>query len=138
KSKRSTSATTLEEAAKRVEEESKRLDKRKDSGEETLPTESQLTLSQVQDESRKMSAEQIDQLKRQLESKNRGMISKLDQIIESDPYNAQKPNWMFQKAELLFELRNMEYLRERTVYNSCLDASEAGTSGDGCKEPEAD
>lgn len=138
KSKRSTSATTLEEAAKRVEEESKRLDKRKDSGEETLPTESQLTLSQVQDENRKMSAEQIDQLKRQLEGKNRGMIAKLDQIIESDPYNAQKPNWMFQKAELLFELRNMEYLRERTVYNACLDAADAGTSGDGCKEPEAD
>lgn len=136
--KRSTSESTLEEAARRVEEESKRLDTRRDSGEETLPTESQLTLSQVQDESRKMSAEQLDQLKRQLESKNRGMIAKLDQIIASDPYNAQKPNWMFQKAELLFELRNMEYLRERTTYNACLDASDAGTSGEGCVEPEPD
>ncbi|MBA2661249.1 MAG: tetratricopeptide repeat protein [Bradymonadaceae bacterium] len=137
KQTRSTTDKALEEASKRVEGQSKRLDTRKDSG-ETLPTESQFTLEQAQDESRKLSAEQIDQLKRQLEGKNRGMIAKLDQIIASDPYNAQKPNWLFQKAELLFELRNMEYLRTRAAYNQCLDASERGTSGAGCVEPEPD
>lgn len=133
--KRSSSSKTMEEANKRVTDQTKRLDKKREL-DGSIPTGAQLTLEQAEDEARKMSAEQIEALKRQLEAKNAQMIAKLDTIIANDPYNVQKPQWMFQKAELLWELRNMEYLRTRAVYNQCLSAAGQGTAGEsGCKEP---
>jgi cellulose synthase operon protein C len=135
---RTTTQGALDEAARRVEQQTQRLDER-EREESGLDTESRLTLGQVEDEARKMTAEQIEQIKRQLEQKNRRMIQQLDEIIARDPYNAQKPNWMFQKAELLWELRNMEYLRVRTEYNQCVDAAGRGTADEsGCAEPQAD
>ena len=87
----------------------------------------------------KRTPEEIDKIKRELEAKNMQMIQKLDQIIQGDPYSAQKPDWMFQKAELLWELRNWEYLRARAEYNQCLGAADAGNIDESkCKEPVAD
>ncbi|MFU8804233.1 MAG: hypothetical protein ACNA8W_10520, partial [Bradymonadaceae bacterium] len=135
---RATTDEAREEASRRVEQQMERLEQREQE-ESGLDTESRLTLQQVEDEAQKMTAEQIDQIKRQLEQKNARMITQLDEIISRDPYNAQKPNWMFQKAELLWELRNMEYLRVRTEFNQCLDAAGRGTAEEsGCDEPEAD
>ena len=124
---------TREEASKRVEKQTKRLDKKKPSGD---TPEKGPGLSREDVEAGKMSAEEIEQLKARLESKNREMIQKLDRLIENDPYNDAKPQWMFQKAELMWELRNMEYLRKRAEYNQCLNAASQGTTDQSeCGEP---
>lgn len=128
-----------EEALKRAEERAKRLDQDKRDAEAAMVDGPSATAADVEAENTGMTPEQIDQLKRQLESKNRAMIEKFDKILADDPYNKQKPDWMFQKAELLWELRNWEYLRERARYNQCLDASMSGTVDEkSCAEPEAD
>ena len=82
------------------------------------------------------SPEEIAELKRQIEKKNVELIKKLDKLIQGDPYSPSRPDWMFQKAELLWELRNMEYLRARAEYNECLAASDAGNiDASKCEEP---
>ncbi len=137
KVKKSVDEKTQEEALERSKERSKRLDKDKRDAEAAKVEGPTVTAEDVETEGR--SPEEIDKIKRQLESKNREMIAKLDKIIADDPYNKQKPEWMFQKAELLWELRNWEYLRERAKYNQCLDASMQGNvDAKSCKEPVAD
>ncbi|MFB6264471.1 MAG: tetratricopeptide repeat protein, partial [Bradymonadaceae bacterium] len=85
------------------------------------------------------SPEEIERIKRRLERKNREMIEKLDNLIENDPHNPNKPDWMFQKAELKWELTKMEYLRKRAKYNQCLKSVRKGTAKKSeCKEPTAD
>lgn len=119
----------------RANDKSKRLDKDKtkeksDLGLDGGPAKQKDALADTR------SPEEIEQLKRAIESKNRQMISKLDQIISGDPYSEQKPEWMFQKAELMWELSNYEYLRARAEYNQCLNAVDAGNIDESkCKEP---
>lgn len=85
------------------------------------------------------SPEEIDRIRQEIESKNSSMIAQLDQIIAGDPYSDQKPEWMFQKAELMWESNNWGYLRERAEYNSCLDAVDKGSIDESeCKEPSPD
>ncbi len=134
--KEAVTAKTKEAAAQRTEDLTKRLDKKK--GKKGTKPKGPADLQKYKDEQQKMTPEQIDALKRQIESKNRTMIKKLDRIIKGDPYSKQKPEWMFQKAELMWELRNMEYLRARAEYNQCLTAAGQGTSGNKCKEPKPD
>lgn len=139
KTKKSVDSKALEEARKRREELSKSLNKKEkvETGIEKGPSG---TLAQARDaQAGKLSPEEIDKLRLELEEKNRAMIAKLDQIIQGDPYNDQKPEWMFQKAELTWELRNWEYLRDRAQFNKCLEAADKGNvEGDKCAEPKAD
>lgn len=131
--KEAVSKDTKEEASKRAEELSKRLDQdrtKKDEG----PKGPGKSLDEFQDEQQGMTPEQIDALKRRIEAKNRKIINQLDKLIEGKPYSDQKPGWMFRKAERMWKLRNMEYLRARAQYNQCLTASDQGTAGD-CEEP---
>jgi TolA-binding protein len=138
KGKRGATDAAKEAADKRAEKLSKRLDKDKTKEKSELGGGPSVDQKAVADQSNKLSAQEIDQLKMQLEGKNRQMIAKLDQIIQGDPYNAQKPDWMFQKAELLWELRNLEYLRARADYNQCLDAASKGNVDESkCVEPVA-
>lgn len=138
KVKRSVDKKAQEEALKRAAERSSRLNQDK-TKQEQGPQGPTLDKQAFQDEEQTMTPEQIDSLKRKIEDKNRGMIKKLTSIIERDPYNAQKPDWMFQKAELLWELRNWEYIRERSKYNQCLDAAGKGTVDEkSCQEPTPD
>ncbi len=137
KVKKSVDKKAQEEALERSEERSKRLDKKKGSADAAQPDGPSVTAADVEAEER--SPEEIDRLKRQLESKNREIIAKLDKLIADDPGSDQMPDLMFQKAELLWELRNWEYLRERAKFNQCLDASMKGTVDEGsCQEPVAD
>lgn len=138
KVKRSVDKEAQEEALKRAAERSSRLNQDK-TKQEQGPQGPTLDQKAFQDEEQTMTPEQIDSLKRKIEDKNRGMIKKLTSIIERDPYNEQKPDWMFQKAELLWELRNWEYIRERSKYNQCLDAAGKGTVDEkSCQEPMPD
>ncbi len=85
------------------------------------------------------SPEEIDRIRQEIESKNASMIDQLDQIIAGDPYSDQKPEWMFQKAELMWESKNWGYLRSRAEYNSCLEAVDKGTiEEEKCVEPTPD
>ena len=139
KVKKSVDKKTKDAAAKRAAERAKRLDKDKRDKEAGKVDGPSITAKDVEAETNKMSPEDIDKLKRQLEDKNRGMISKLDKIIAGNPYAKNKPELMFQKAELLWELKNWEYIRERSKYNQCLTAAENGTTDEKkCKEPIAD
>lgn len=139
KAKKSVDKKAEEQALKRAEERSKRLDKDKRDASKAKIDGPGATAADVEAENTGMTPEQIDALKRKLESKNRAMIDKFDKIIADDPYNKQKPEWMFQKAELLWELRNWEYLRERAKYNQCVDAALQGAADEkSCKEPVAD
>ena len=82
------------------------------------------------------SPEEIDRIRQEIERKNATMIAQLEQIIQGDPYSEQKPEWMFQKAELMWESSNWAYLRTRAEYNSCLDAVDKGTVDESkCIEP---
>lgn len=134
--KEAVSKSTKEEASKRTEDLSKRLDKDKTKKSDT-PKGPGASLQEFKDQQQKMTPEEIDALKRQIEAKNRQMINKLNTIIQGDPYSDQKPEWMFQKAELMWELRHMEYLRARAQYNQCVSAADQGTASK-CKEPDPD
>ncbi|MFP4600309.1 MAG: tetratricopeptide repeat protein, partial [Persicimonas sp.] len=130
-----TTRETRDEASRRIDEQSKRLDRETEKDEEEKRP--GYDRDQFEDDQEGMTPEEIDALKRKIEGKNRTMIKKLERIIENDPYNDKKPAWLFQKAELLWELRNMEYLRERAKFNQCVDAADQGTASD-CDEPEAE
>ncbi|AWV88060.1 tetratricopeptide repeat protein [Bradymonas sediminis] len=127
------SADAKADAVKRAGDLSKRLDQDK-TVEDSGPKGPEASLKEFQDEQQKMTPEQIEELKRQISAKNKQMIAKLDRIIAGDPYNEQKPEWMFQKAELMWEVQHTEYLRARAEYNQCLGAEDQGTA-DSCKEP---
>jgi TolA-binding protein len=128
------SSETEDEATSRVQKQSERLDKERKKKQKT-----QGPVSKESVEAQGMSPEEIRRTKRRLERKNRQMIDKLNRLIENDPYNEQKPQWMFQKAELTWELRNMEYMRKRAEYNQCLQAARQGTTDEStCQEPAPD
>ncbi|RAL24849.1 hypothetical protein DL240_01160 [Lujinxingia litoralis] len=134
---RATTDDILDSASRRLDEQAATESERQ--VESDLEAETDVTLDQVEDEQRTMSVEEIEALKRRLEAQNRRMITQLDEIIARSPYSDQKPDWMFQKAELLWELRNMEYVRARTEYNACLDAVYEGTLDESeCPEPMPD
>jgi tetratricopeptide (TPR) repeat protein len=132
----SVTKSTKADAVKRAGNLAKRLDKDK-TVENQGPKGPKASLEEFKDQQQKMTPEQIDALKRQIEAKNKAMIAKLDRIIAGDPYNKQKPEWMFQKAELMWESQHWEYLRARAQYNQCLAASGQGTASS-CKEPQPD
>ncbi len=141
KVKKSVSKDTEKEALKRAEERTKVLNKDKTDKEAAAKAIEGPGVDQkaFEDSQQTMTPEQIDALKRKLETKNQQMIKKLSSIIERDPYNKQKPEWMFQKAELVWESANWEYLRQRAKYNQCLDAANKGTVDEKtCQEPKAD
>jgi tetratricopeptide (TPR) repeat protein len=131
------SADTQKEAEERAQKIGERLDQDR-TKEDDEPKGPQATLDQYKDEQQEMTPEEIAELKKQLRQKNRSMIQKLDRIIESQPYSKQKPEWMFQKAELMWELRNWEYLEARAKWNQCIQASEAGNATGCGEEPQAD
>ncbi len=130
-----------EAAEKRAKELEARLnvDKTKEKSElaESGPTKAEGTLDGADAQSAKtMTPEQIEELRRAIEQKNRDQIQKLNKLIDGDPYAKTRDAWMFQKAELLWELRNWEYLRERADYNKCLGAADAGDIDESkCVEP---
>jgi len=140
KVKKSVDKKAEDEALKRAAERSKRLNKdKRDADAADAAVGPAIDQKAFEDQENTLTPEQIDTLKRKLESKNRAMIKKLTSIIERDPYSEQKPEMMFQKAELLWELRNWEYLRERAKYNQCLEAAGKGTVDDkSCTEPAPD
>jgi TolA-binding protein len=127
---------TKDEASKRTESLGKRLDqdRTKKSDEPSGPGAS---LDEFQDEQQTMTPEEIEALKRKIEAKNKSRLEKLDRIIENSPYSERKPEYMFQKAEILWGQLNMEYMRKRAQYNQCLTAAQQGTAND-CEEPEPD
>ena len=128
----------LEDKLKRTQQNSSRLDKDKTKEKSDLATgpESKKDIF-VQKDTR--SPEEIEQIRQQIEAKNAQMIAKLDQIIAGSPYAAQKPEWMFQKAELMWESQNWAYLRARADYNQCLDAAGEGNIDEAkCPEPQPD
>ncbi len=136
KTKRSVDDKAIEAAQKRREDLSKALDKDKKGQGQDLAKGPDADLQAARDAAQKRSPEEIEQLKLKIEQKNRAMITKLDQIIQGDPYSDSKPEWMFQKAELMWELRNWEYLRGRAEYNQCLEAASKGTIEESkCQEP---
>jgi len=123
---------TRDSASERMQGASGRLDEER--GSETLgegPGErEEMQASQMDPEERKRQQER-------LQRKYQEMIEKLENLIEKNPYSDEKPNWMFQKAELLWELRHKQYLAERAEYNQCLEAVDKGTTDEGrCEEPE--
>lgn len=131
---RATSDETREEAEQRVEEQTDSLEAER--GEADVGTDGP-GLTQEDVEAEDMSPQEIEKIKRRLEKKNREMVKKLDRLIENDPYNEAKPDWMFQKAELMWELRHMEYLRKRAEYNECMNSAREGTTDESnCKEPQ--
>ena len=139
KVKKSVDEKTEAKALERSAERAKRLDKDKRDETAAKVDGPALTASDAEASSKGLSPEEIDKLKRQLETKNREIIAKLDRLIQDDPYSPRKPDLMFQKAELLWELRNWEYLRERGKFTQCLDAANKGTvDAKSCKEPVAD
>ena len=127
------SKDTKDEASKRTADLSKRLDQDR-TKKDSAPKGPGASLDEFQDEQQTMTPEQIDALKRKIEAKNRKLIAQFNKLIQNDPYSKQKPAWMFQKAERMWKLRNMEYLRARAEYNQCLTAAQQGTTSD-CKEP---
>jgi len=123
---------TQEGAESRIGEQSDRLDR--EETEADIEKGPGLTQDDVETEGR--SPQEIAELKENLEQKNRRMIQKLDRLIRNDPHNESKPDWMFQKAELMWELRNMEYLRKRSEYMKCMEAARQGTTPESkCNEP---
>jgi tetratricopeptide (TPR) repeat protein len=122
-------------ASERIEQQSSNLDEKK--GNQEGPSGPNITQEQATGEN--LSPQEVERLKQRLEAKNREMIKKLDRLIENNPYADAKPEWMFQKAELMWDLRNMEYMRKRAEYNQCLMAADKGTVDKStCNEPEAD
>ncbi|GEM_PF-1265455 len=122
-------------ASQRIEQQSSNLDEKK--GNQEGPSGPNITQEQATGEN--LSPQEVERLKRRLEAKNREMIAKLNRLIENNPYADSKPEWMFQKAELMWDLRNMEYMRKRAEYNQCLAAADKGTVDKStCKEPNAD
>lgn len=130
------SADAKADAIERAGDLSKRLDQDK-TVDDSAPKGPEASLKEFQDAQQQMTPEQIEELKRQISAKNKQMIAKLDRIIAGDPYNDQKPEWMFQKAELMWEVQHTDYLRARAEYNQCLSAEGQGTA-DSCKEPVPD
>lgn len=139
KVKKNVDKKTEEAAKKRAAERAKRLDKDKRDKEAAKVDGPSVTAKDVEAESDKRSPEEIDKLKRALEDKNRSMIAGLEKMIAKDPYAKNMPDLMFQKAELMWQSKNWEYIRERAKYNQCVDAASGGTTdAKDCKEPVAD
>lgn len=129
---RATTDDILSAAERRLDEQAEEEEERQ--VETDLERETTVTLDQVDRDER--TPEELERLKRQLESRYETQIARFRQLIESQPYDAGRPNWMFQKAELLWELRNMEYIRARSEFNSCMDAVYQGTIDESaCPEP---
>ena len=127
----------MDQAAQRLGEEAEAEDEREI--EDALEEQDEMTREEYEDAQMDMTPEELDQLRQELEAQNEQMIQQLDDIIEGSPQNPQRPEWMFQKAELMWELRNTEYIRERNQYNACMDAVYEGTRDeDQCDEPEPD
>jgi len=123
---------TREEADERVGEQTERLERE----DEEADVEKGPGLTQDDVEAEGRSPQEIAELKEQLEQKNRKMIDKLDRLIKNDPHNDSKPDWMFQKAELMWELRHMTYLRKRSAYMKCMESARQGTTPESeCEEP---
>ena len=137
KSKKADAAIT-KAAEERQKALTERLDKDKTkekSGLEEGPQQEKDVLASSDQKGR--SAEEIEQIRQQLERKNRQIISKFDQLIAKNPTAPNRPDWMFEKAERMWELRNWEYLRERADYNKCLEAVDAGNVDESkCPEPQ--
>ncbi len=130
---RATTDDILDAASERLDAQAEEETERQ--VETDLDAESRVTLDDYEVDDR--SPDELEALKRELEGRYESQIDRFRQLIESQPYDAQRPNWMFQKAELLWELRNMEYVRERSEFNACMDAVYAETIDESeCAEPQ--
>ncbi len=135
-SERRTSDDLMDAASQRLADDAAAEEEREV---EELQAEDDLTLEDYEAAEEGLTAEELAQLQRQLEQTNSEMIEQLEDIIAGQPQSPQRPEWMFQKAELMWELRNMEYIRERNDYNACLDAVYDGPlEEEDCDEPEPD
>ena len=104
-----------------------------------IDAERDIDLADYEDERRDMTPEELDQLRRQMEQQNARLIEQFRQLIADAPQDPDRPEWMFHKAERVWELRNMEYIRSRNEYNACMDAVYEGTlEEDACPEPDPD
>ena len=105
--------------------------------ESDLEDQADVSLEDFEAAERGLTPEELDQLQQELEAQNQDMIDQLRDIISGSPHDPQRPDWMFQKAELMWDLRHLEYLRERNDYNACLDAAFEGTiDEEDCDEPD--
>lgn len=122
----------------RTKQNSSALDKDKTKEKSDLATGPQ-SKTDIFEQKETRSPEEIDRILQEIEAKNTEMISQLDQIIAGNPYSDNKPDWMFQKAELMWESQNWDYRRARSEYDSCLGAVDKGSIDESeCKEPSPD
>lgn len=135
-SSKEVSKSTRDDAVRRAGDLGKKLDQDR-TKEDDSPKGPEASLDEFKDADQQLSAQELDELQRRLEAKNKSVIDKFDRLLAKDPTNAQKPDWMFQKAERMWEMRHQEYLRERAYYNQCLEAEDQGTASS-CDEPVAD
>ena len=140
KRKSATDEKTRDEASKRLSKQSDRLNKKRQELDPDAMKKAGPGADREAFEAGKegLTPEEIDKLKRRIEAKNKQMIAKLDTILEkTPPGDARRPEYMFQKAELVWELKNYEYLRARAKYNQCLEAAGNGTIDESkCQEPQ--
>ncbi len=136
-SERATTDDLMRAASERLDDEVEDEEEREVHS--ALEDSADVSLEDYEQQERGLTPEELDQLQRDLQAQNEDMINQLRDIIAGSPHDPQRPEWMFQQAELMWELRHMEYLRERNDYNACLDAAFEGTiEEDECDEPEPD
>lgn len=83
------------------------------------------------------SPEELQKIKNQIAAKNASLISKLNTIISGAPTSPSVPDWKFQKAELMWEVANADYMSARADHMKCLEAVDKGNKKEAdCKEPQ--
>ena len=106
---------------------------------EELEAEADVDLDDVEAQREEHDPEELDRMLREMEAHTEEMTQNYRQLIQDDPQNPDRPNWMFEKAELMWDLADQEHIRERDQYNACMDAVIDGTrEEDQCEEPDAD
>ena len=122
----------------RTKQNSKSLDKDKTKEKSDLAT-GPAANQKIFEKKDTRSPEELARIRQEIDRTNSEMIAQLDQIIAGDPYSDQKPEWMFQKAELMWEVQNAQYMSARAEFDSCLGAVDKGTIDESeCKEPTPD
>lgn len=67
----------------------------------------------------------VDELLKEIESKNKELIAKFEALLQKSPNNAKAADWMFQIAELKWEVAQYRQLRDMREWGAQLDALEA-------------
>jgi TolA-binding protein len=83
--------------------------------------------------------QEVKKLQERIRSLNQSQIDKIERILSKDPTHARKADMLFQKAELLYEVRNYDGLLSRAEWLKCVEAADQGSvDAASCKEPTAD